>query len=409
MVWLYADIVQGGGRAELLVSAVDVDEMRRLDRRQLVAEKLQAIGQLGAGVAHNLNNRLASVIGNADLLLDGLDSADPACKEVKQIRADAAQAAALVKDLADLNLPRTPAHETIELNAAVSQILPLLQRVVGLDIRIAIDAENDPLMVRADRQQVEQILIELAINVGERLAGSGTLTIRTGSVGDQSAGRDGAQNYRYIELTDDGDALPQRQLDRIFEPFFAPGGPFVGTNLGLAAAYGIIKRNGGEITATSDAGVGTTLRVLLPVSGPDAADRKKDATTIQGMTQEAARNSIILVVEDELPVRRFAVRALEKRGYDVIEAESGEEALEILANAGTEVDLILSDVMMPTVDGPALLREVRAQRPEIKVIMISGYGESILQGVLDQHEGVLFLPKPFTLDELIAKVEVALG
>ena len=408
-VWIYANASQSGGPAELTISAVDVTEVRRLDRQQLVVEKLQAVRQLAAGLAHNLNNRVASIIGYADLLLDHFEDTDSAREDVVEIRRDADRVASLVRDLTDPSREGT-AFESMDLNTVVSELQPPLERMVGPEIEIAIEGAKHAAVVRADRQQFEQVLVDVAISTRERMADGGVLTIRVRTTRQDDLGRDAATAYWCVEFQDSGETLPGDQLERMFEPFYSPSGPFASANLGLAAGYGIIKQFGGEIVAVAAAGSGTAVKVMLPGIDHDMIDaNSSDGVGTQSMTEDAAEALTVLVVEDELPVRRFEVRALGKRGYRVIEAENGDVALEILDDPSTEIDLVLSDVMMPGVDGATLLREVRARRPKAKVIMISGYGENILQGILDQYEGVRFLPKPFTLDELIATVEETLG
>ncbi len=409
-VWIYASVSHGGGPAELVISAVDVTEVRRLDRQQLVAEKLQAVRQLAAGLAHNLNNRVTSIVGNVDLLLERSDGNDPAGDEIIEIRRGVDQVAELVQGLSAFTDQPAAALEPVDLNAVVIDLEPLLDRVVGSDIAISIDVAVEPLNVRADRPQLEQVLIDLAISTRERMPEGGTLSVRARAATVADLGWDAKDGYRCIEFVDSGRALPDEQLERMFEPFYSPSGPFASANLGLAAGYGIIKQFGGEIVAADAAGSGTAMRVMLPIVGRDDADEKPDDTVnTQPMTGTTAATLTVLVVEDELPVRRFAARALGKRGYDVVEAENGDVALEILDDLAMEVDLVLSDVMMPGMDGATLLREIRARRPRAKIIMVSGYGENILQGILDQYEGVVFLPKPFTLDELIARVDDVMG
>ena len=413
LAWLFVDTVQGGSAAELVASVIDVGAVRRLDRRQLVAEKLQAVRQLAAGVAHNLNNRLTSMIGNADLLIEGYDESDPARADATEIRQEADHAAALVKELSSLADPQVRNVERLNLNTVVEDLRPLLDRVAGHDIDTFVDCDSTKPMVRADLESLEQVLIDLIISARDRMAEGGAITIRTRAAVDGNFAAGGQADYRYVEICDNGTPLSDAQLERMFEPFYSASGPFTSSNLGLAAAYGIIRRIGGEIVASGVTGGGTIVRVLLPDESDNAAvessDAALDASKMSDNDEPGAGRLTVLVVEDELPVRRFAVRALGKRGYAVIEAENGDVALEILDDAATRVDLVVSDVMMPGMDGATLLHEIRARRPSVSVIMISGYGENILRGVLAQHVGVQFLPKPFTLDELVAKVEEALG
>ena len=230
-VWIYASVSHGGGPAELVISAVDVTEVRRLDRQQLVAEKLQAVRQLAAGLAHNLNNRVTSIVGNVDLLLERSDGNDPADDEIIEIRRGADQVAELVQGLSAFTDQPAAALEPVDLNAVVIDLEPLLDRVVGPDIAISIEVAVEPLNVRADRPQLEQVLIDLAISTRERMPEGGTLSVRTRAATIANLGWDAKDGYRCIEFVDSGLALPDEQLERMFEPFYSLSGPFASAEL----------------------------------------------------------------------------------------------------------------------------------------------------------------------------------
>ena len=233
IAWIFVDVVQGGGAAELVMSTIDVSSVRRLDRQQFVAEKLQAVRQLAAGVAHNLNNRLTSMIGNADLLLEGCDDRDPAREDVLEIRREADQAAALVRELSAMADQRQLVIEPIDLNMVVREFQPLLERVMGYDIDTVIEYHPGALEVRADRQQLEQVLIDLAASARDRMKEGGTFTIRTCDTRSAELDHAPVPAYRSVEVTDIGETLTDRQLERMFEPFYSSSGPFAGADLSI--------------------------------------------------------------------------------------------------------------------------------------------------------------------------------
>jgi two-component system cell cycle sensor histidine kinase/response regulator CckA len=402
----------------IVVAAIDVTEARRIERRLLVAEKLQTVSQLAAGIAHDFNNLLTSLVGSADLLLARFPEGNPAHEDVAQIRAAAERAKAMVHELLTFAGEKGDRPETLDVNAMVADVAPVLERVIGPDCALQLSLGPATPPVSIDRTQLEQTLVNLATNAREAMPEGGTFTVATTAL-DVTAGTELEPGlYAVIEVADTGRGMTEAQAERVFEPYFTTKGPVTGAGLGLAFVYGIVRRAGGTIEAKSKPGQGTSFTVLLPAVAPTAAaaDAATPATAAAAAppaptpaATAPARPARVLIVEDEHAVRRFAVRALKSRGYEVVEAETGEDALALLNEPGRAVDLMVSDVMMPSMDGGTLVREARAKRPGLKIVLVSGYGASALRGILDQHADVEFLAKPFGLDELTAKVAEVLG
>ena len=408
------------GSGRIVVAAIDVTEARRVERRLLVAEKLQTVSQLAAGIAHDFNNLLTSLVGSADLLLARFPEGNPAHEDVAQIRAAAERAKAMVHELLTFAGEKGDRPERLDVNAMVADVAPVLERVIGPDCALQLSLDPATPAVSIDRTQLEQTLVNLATNAREAMPEGGAFTVATTAL-DVTAGTELEPGlYAVIEVADSGRGMTEAQAERVFEPFFTTKGPVTGAGLGLAFVYGIVRRAGGTIEARSKPGQGTTFKVLLPTVAPAAAAAVAPTGAAAGTTPAAASKpepaatmpaaqARVLIVEDEHAVRRFAVRALRSRGYEVFEAETGEDALALLNEPGRVVDLMVSDVMMPSMDGGTLVREARAKRPNLKIVLVSGYGASALRGILDQHADVEFLAKPFGLDELTAKVAEVLG
>ena len=399
------------GSGRIVVAVIDVTEARRIERRLLVAEKLQTVSQLAAGIAHDFNNLLTSLVGSADLLLVRFPEGNPAHEDVAQIRVAAERAKAMVHELLTFAGEKGDRPETLDVNAMVADVAPVLERVIGPDCALQLSLDPATPAVSIDRTQIEQTLVNLATNAREAMPEGGTLTVATTSL-DVTAGTELEPGlYAVIEVADTGRGMTAAQAERVFEPFFTTKGPVTGAGLGLAFVYGIVRRAGGTIEAKSKPGEGTTFKVLLPTFAPAGVAAGAPPTVAAPKSEPVAPVPVarVLIVEDEHAVRRFAVRALRSRGYEVFEAETGEDALAHLNEPGRVVDLMVSDVMMPSMDGGTLVREARAKRSNLKIILVSGYGANALRGILDQHADIEFLAKPFGLDELTAKVAEVLG
>ena len=266
-------------------------------------------------------------------------------------------------------------------------------------------------LAKVDQGQLEQVIINLAVNARDAMSGGGTLTIRTANATQGTALRRGheimpAGNYVLIEVADTGMGIPKENLARIFEPFFSTKEVGSGTGLGLSTVYGIVKQTGGFIFVESETGKGATFQIYLPRhQAADAATAARDAAVEPPAVKDLTGIGTVMLVEDEDPVRIFSARALRNKGYTVIEARSGEAALELMGTTADKIDLLITDVVMPKMDGPSLVREVRESQPDMKVIFISGYTEDSFRQRLDSDSNIHFLPKPFSLKQLATKVK----
>jgi two-component system cell cycle sensor histidine kinase/response regulator CckA len=393
-----------------VVYAVDTTESKSLEVQLGQAQKMQAIGQLAGGVAHDFNNVLTAIIGFSDLLLTRHKATDPAFADIMNIKQNANRAANLVRQLLAFSRRQTLRPEVMSLTDVLSDLGNLLRRLLGEKIDLKIMHGRDLGLVRVDLNQFEQSIINLAVNARDAMPNGGSLTVRTANVSaEESSGISPLMppgDYVLCEVEDTGTGIPPEIRDKIWEPFFSTKEVGKGTGLGLSTVYGFVKQTGGFIFCDSEMGRGTTFRMYLPrhvetapVQTAEARDEKKEAKRA-----DLTGKGTILLVEDEDAVRSFASRALKSRGYTVLEADSGERALEVVEGAAA-IDLILSDVVMPSMDGPTLLKELRKRGNMTKVIFISGYAEDAFQKNLEGQTDFAFLPKPFTLKQLAETVK----
>lgn len=395
----------------LILAVSDVTDQSELEAHMAQSQKMQAIGQLAGGIAHDFNNVLTAIIGFSDLLLQNHRPSDPAFRDIMNIKQSAQRAAGLVKQLLAFSRRQTLRPTVLNLNDVVADLAMMLDRLLGEPIRLELTYGRDLWPVLADLSQIEQVVINLSVNARDAMPGGGRLTIRTRNVpaGTAEPGDDDAPDGDavLIEIEDVGTGMPQHVLEKIFEPFFTTKAMGEGTGLGLSTVYGIVKQTGGTLAVSSQEGAGTTFRVYLPramvEARPVEAAREAPSTPA-----DLTGNATLLLVEDEEAIRAFADRALTAKGYRVLAAGSGLEAAEIFAEEGDSIDLLLTDVIMPELDGPTLVKQVRAVRPDIKVIFMSGYADG---ASVDDLGGAQFLPKPFTLKALAeaVKKELATG
>ena len=396
------------GAPSLLAVLSDATELKTLEAQFVQSQKMQAVGQLAGGVAHDFNNLLTAINGHCDLLLMRHDVADVEHGDLMQIRQNANRAAALVRQLLAFSRKQTLRPTIINLQDTLSELAHLQNRLLTDKVTLKIEHGPDLAPVRVDERQLEQVIMNLVVNARDAMPRGGEVRITTRNERlARDLSRDRAVilkgDYVVIEVADSGHGIPEGKLHKIFEPFFTTKQVGEGTGLGLSTAYGIIKQTGGFIFAESPPGQGATFTIYLP-----AYDRVEAAPAAEPEPMRArdlTGRGLVLLVEDEDPVRSFAARALRLRGYTVVEAASGEEALEILEDPGLHVDIMLSDVIMPGLDGPAWVREARQARPGSKVIFMSGYAEDAFVGGDSGVPGSAFLPKPFTLNELTQKVK----
>ncbi len=414
----YVSAVQDGeGDGEMaIVYALETTQQRALEAQFAQSQKMQAIGQLAGGVAHDFNNVLTAIIGFSDLLLASHRPTDPSFQDIMNIKQNANRAAGLVRQLLAFSRRQTLRPQQLALNDVLADLANLLDRLLGEKVELKVVHGRDLWPVMADVNQLEQVIVNLAVNAGDAMSDGGRLTIRTSNVTEEDSIRfDNTRGmppgeYTLIEVEDTGHGMTPEIMEKIFEPFFSTKEVGKGTGLGLSTVYGIVKQTGGYIFCSSEVGVGTVFRIFFPRHIPKeqpVIEKKiiEDSDKVKDLTGSAS----ILLVEDEEAVRAFAARALASRGYTVHEAGSGTEALEVMEETGGSVDLVVSDVVMPEMDGPSLLRELRKTRPDLKIIFVSGYAEDAFEENLPEGETFFFLPKPFTLKQLATTVKDVLS
>jgi len=402
---------RSGAGTGYIAHFIDTTEQKNLEVQFAQSQKMQAVGQLAGGIAHDFNNLLTAMIGFSDLLLLRHRPGDQSFADIMQIKQNANRAANLVRQLLAFSRQQTLQPRMVNLTDILTELSHLLRRLMGENVELEMIHGRDLGLVKADQGQLEQVIINLAVNARDAMSEGGRLEIRTENVTLEREKKHKAEvvppgDYVLIEVEDAGCGIPSENLDRIFDPFFSTKEIGAGTGLGLSTVYGIVKQSGGFIFVGSRVGRGTTFSIYFPLHSATAAasaeTESKDSRDLTG----AGR---ILLVEDEDGVRAFGARVLRSKGYDVVEARSGESALQVLAEEGASVDLIVTDVVMPRVDGPTLVREVRKTRPDLKVIFISGYTEDTFRQKLGEDSDIHFLPKPFSLKQLAAKVKEVLG
>ncbi len=398
----------------------DQTEQKNLEMRFAHSQKMQAIGQLAGGVAHDFNNLLTAMIGFCDLLLMRHPAGDPSFADIMQIKQNANRAANLVRQLLAFSRRQTLQPKTIDLTDVLAELSNLIRRLIGENIQMKMVHGRDLGMVKADQGQLEQVIINLAVNARDAMKDGGTLTIKTSNVIIQSlddlpdellAPEDetiAPGKYVLVEIDDTGTGIKPEILKNIFEPFFSTKEVGSGTGLGLSTCYGIVKQSGGYIYVRSQIGVGTSFCLYLKHFEPELK-----AVTIEPSEEKTAADltgaATILLVEDETPVRIFAARALRNKGYEVLEADSGESALEVFRDYTDHIDIIISDVVMPGINGPKMVNQLYADFAErmkdIQVVFISGYAEDAFVDSFGEERQFNFLPKPFTLKQLAGKVK----
>ncbi|TCO72425.1 hybrid sensor histidine kinase/response regulator [Rhodovulum euryhalinum] len=396
--------MEGNG---LVVVLHDVTEMKTLEAQFTQSQKMQAIGQLAGGVAHDFNNLLTAISGHCDLLMLRHDAGDPDYGDLVQIHQNANRAASLVAQLLAFSRKQTLSPEVLDLRDTMGELAHLLDRLVGERVRLRIRHGDQLPPIRADKRKLEQVVMNLVVNARDAMPSGGEIRLETAAVELASdLHRDRAVvpagTYAVVRVIDKGEGIPPDRLPKIFEPFFTTKRPGEGTGLGLSTVYGIIKQTGGFIFVDSQVGAGSTFTLYLP-----AYRGSLDETTdTEAEGEDDARDSgVILLVEDEAPVRSFAARAMKMRGHTVLEAESGEQALEILADPGLKVDVFVSDVVMPGLDGPGWVAQALQDRPGTRVVFVSGYAEDSFGEIRARIPNSVYLPKPFSLADLTTTVQ----
>jgi two-component system, cell cycle sensor histidine kinase and response regulator CckA len=406
-----------GKLSGLLLRVADITDRQRLEAELTQSRNLRALGQLASGVAHDFNNLLTAILGISDLVMER-PGVDPETREeVGQIRAIAERGAALVRQiLAFGGRGQTAELPALAINEAIEDLARLLERLLAGDVELRLELEQPGGAARIDRTRLDQVLMNLAVNARDAMPAAGTLTLRTGHTTvarPEKIGRETAPPGRYItiDVEDTGVGIPPETLPRIFDPFFTTRREQGGTGLGLATVQSIVGQSGGFLSLESEVGKGTRIRLLFPAAEQDEA-RTPPPSSLEEASPPKPDHPVsgtVLLVDDDQSVRRLAERALTRRGWHVLAAESGEAALALVGERGGGHDgpalsVLVADVVMPGMDGAALIRALRKQQPSLPAIFVSGYGEETLRDELG-IEGASFLAKPYSLQALVAAVE----
>lgn len=401
--------IEEDGTPMLMAVLIDATELKTLEAQFVQSQKMQAIGQLAGGIAHDFNNLLTAITGHCDLLLLRHDQGDTDYGDLVQINQNANRAASLVGQLLAYSRKQNLQPEVVDLRDTLSELTHLLNRLVGEKITLSLSHDPGLRPIRADKRQLEQVIMNLVVNARDAMLDGGEIQIETSSLTlekemNRSRARVPAGDYVVVKVSDKGIGIPSDKLQKIFEPFYTTKGVGEGTGLGLSTAYGIVKQSGGFIFVDSKQGTGTSFSLYFPAH--DKALVAESESSIESVTPSTVQGEgVILLVEDEAPVRAFASRALRLRGYTVLEAESAEEALKTLEDEALCVDVFVTDVIMPGLDGPTWVKKAMKSRPDVKVVFVSGYAE---EDVVDHQAKIpnsVFLPKPFSLNELTNTVQ----
>ncbi len=412
-----------------IVYALETTAQRELENKVTQQQKMELVGQLAGGIAHDFNNVLSAIMMATDFLLNAHKPTDPSFADIMQIKQNANRAASLVRHLLAFSRKQTLRPQVLDLGEALSDLTMLLRRLIGEKVTLTVVHGRDLWPVKVDISQFEQVIVNLAVNARDAMPSGGRLQVRTSNVTKRESERFHAKgmppaDYVLVEVADSGTGIPPKIVDKIFEPFFSTKEVGKGTGLGLSTVYGIIKQTGGFVYVNSVEQEGATFRIFLPrhiataqeIAQEIAAERSAEigapagavAAPEQGKRAASADltgEGTILLVEDEEGLRQLNARGLASRGYTVLEAGNGVEAIDVLEKSDGQIDLVVSDVVMPEMDGPTLLRELRTRNPTLKIIFVSGYAEDAFQKHLPADGQFAFLAKPFTLKQLVNAVK----
>lgn len=414
-----------------IVYTLETTAQRELENKVTQQQKMELVGQLAGGIAHDFNNVLSAIIMATDFLLNAHKPTDPSFQDIMQIKQNANRAASLVRHLLAFSRKQTLRPQVLDVGEILSDLTMLLRRLIGENVTLDVVHGRDLWPVKVDISQFEQVIVNLAVNARDAMPDGGRLRLRTANVTAKDSERFRAKgmpaaDYVLVEVSDTGTGIPDAIIDKIFDPFFSTKEVGKGTGLGLSTVYGIIKQTGGFIYVDSVLREGTTFRIFLPrhvASAEEAAAERAVEAEVSTVTDVLAAadqvkraasadltgQGTILLVEDEEGLRALNARGLASRGYTVLEAGNGLEAIDLLEKFDGQIDLVVSDVVMPEMDGPTLARELRSRNPDLKIIFVSGYAEDAFQKHLPDHGQYAFLPKPFTLKQLVAAVKETLA
>lgn len=425
-VFFSFQIGENNGSKLYLAQFVDNSEKTELKEKFIQAQKMQAIGQLAGGVAHDFNNLLTAIIGFCDLLLTKHLPGDPSFLDIMQIKQNANRAANLVRQLLAFSRKQTMQMDVLQLNEVLAEIANLIRRLIGENIKLNINFDRDLWDVKADKSQLDQVLINLAVNARDAMenvrSGGAELNINCENIEIVSprdvkfkytngSGTDDITPGKYLKISvsDNGSGISPQNIKKIFEPFFTTKEIGHGTGLGLATVTGIVQQTGGFIYVSSQQGEGTEFLIFIKKHEKSASDVKQIEEKKE-KAKDLTGTGNILIVEDEDAVRMFSARALKNKGYNILEAFNGENGLEVVEKfGGDKIDLIISDVVMPGISGPEFVEEVIKKHPTIKVVFVSGYGEDAFYQKYGLERKFNFLAKPYSLNQLAEKVKEILG
>jgi two-component system cell cycle sensor histidine kinase/response regulator CckA len=415
-VQMYARRFKEGGNTVL--HFIDMTEKKQLEEQFVQSQKMQAVGQLAGGIAHDFNNLLTAIIGFCDLLLLRHKPGDPSFGDIMQVKQNSNRAANLVRQLLAFSRQQTLRPKVQDVTDILTELSHLIRRLIGANIELNLVHGSDLGLVKVDEGQMEQVLINLAVNARDAIEDNssvegGVLTVETQNFTNRKVKELISEelppgHWTMITVKDTGCGISEDNMTRIFEPFFTTKDVGEGTGLGLATVYGIIRQTGGFLDVKSVVGKGTTFYLYLPRAGEDDMEEEEEEELTIPETKDLTGSELILLVEDEDAVRTFSQRALTNKGYEVLTAESGDTALEVFKKeGGDKIDLLITDVVMPNMDGPTLAGHIRESSPNLKIVFMSGYTEDKLKDYMG--ENIWFLPKPFTLKQLAEKVKDVLG
>lgn len=398
----------------LFIQFHDITEQKRFESQLVQSQKMQAVGQLAGGIAHDFNNLLTAMIGFCDLMLMRQTPGDQSFTDVMQIKQNATRATNLVRQLLAFSRPQTLEPHVLNVTDTLAELSALLRRLLGANVDLKIKYARDLGLVLMNKGHFDQVVMNVMVNARDAMAKGGTITLTTHNCEFKKPKRFGhnvipAGVYVLLEITDTGEGIRPEIIDRIFDPFFSTKEVGEGTGLGLSTVYGIVKQAGGFIYVDSKVGEGTTFNIYLPHCTPEEAANIAPPKQEKPQLQDLTGSSTIMLVEDEDAVRLFSARALRSKGYKVIESINGEEALEYMKSTTEKIDLIISDVIMPNMDGPTFINEMSKLRENQKVLFISGYAEDTFYSQIKDEAKIQFLPKPFTLIDLATRVKEILN
>ena len=405
---------QSGETIGMVMHFIDTTEHRNLEVQFTQSQKMQAVGQLAGGVAHDFNNLLTAMIGFSDLLLMRHGPDDPDFADIMQIKQNANRATNLVRQLLAFSRKQKLEPEVMDITDTLGDLSSLLGRLIGERVDLSMNHGRNLGPVLFDKGQFDQVIINLCVNARDAMPGGGKITISTKPEKLAQPTPKGHEilpdgDYVTITVADSGTGIPKENLERIFEPFFSTKEVGAGTGLGLSTVYGIVHQAEGYIFVDSAVGKGTAFTLYLPVHKTEAGAKAKVRPPAKPEAEgDLTGQGVILLVEDEDAVRLFGARALRNKGYEVLEASDGETALDVIASADKKIDLIISDVVMPGMDGHTLVNLARQELDNVKTILMSGYSEDVFRNGPDMDPDIAFLGKPFTLRGLAAKVKEVL-